>query len=106
MQEIKNQIATLVLHGEEYAVLAIENTMINGRANDVSRKFNMPSFLVSRVFTNEVDHEGVQILEKTYAPYHWITISGPFVIHWTPAPFPIVIESDEPIATENVDWPE
>lgn len=85
-------LGTISLEGIQYAIVANNGSVYKlGVTATLAGAGNVPNFLVSRIFSNEVVEEGINMLKTTYATPHYVSINGPYIIHWLQTPADIVV---------------
>lgn len=81
---VRTAVGTMVLDGAEYAVLSRAEGNPEGYSENIYAEAKVPrnTFLVSRVFSEHANEEGIEVIRRTYAAPHWITMAGGAIIHW------------------------
>lgn len=99
---VRTSVGTMIIEGAEYAVLmrAEGDPSKDAPVVYMEAKSQNRTFLVSRVFTEQEEVDGIQTIRKTYATPHWVTIIGGAVIHWSNTGTAVIVEDDLPTFAE------
>lgn len=94
---IKKMVGTTRIDGIHYAVISRDEGPASRMEYFELRRANN-LILVSRIFSEDAEVEGIQTIKKTYAFPHWITTIGQMTIHWLNNPVAIEVLDENPVA--------